>query len=249
MTDWKSPKVYLAFFAMILISGIIGLSIIRDRIVNQQFRSVTVNGQGKVSYIPDLAVVTLGVQIDKVDKADEALNQLNVKVNGIIKAVKELGILEENIQTQNYSLSPQYDMNKDNVSVVSGYNANQQLVIKVTNYDKDAGKLNSVIAAASKAGANQINNLNFDSSNINDLKQQARVLAIADAKNKSNSLAGAAGVILEDITGWYENLISPVPVYGGYNQGGMGAGQMSIPGIPISNREVVIEIGVTYNIK
>ena len=249
MSEWKSPRVAIIILAMILLTGIVTIAILRDRIVNQQFKTVTVNGQGKVSYVPDLAIVTLGVQIDKVAKPEEALNQLNNKVNNIIKAVKDLGIPEDSIQTQNYSLSPQYDVIKDGVSAVSGYNANQQLVIKVANYDKEPAKLSSVIAAASKAGANQVNNLNFDSSSINDLKQQARVLAISDAKNKSNALASTAGVKLEDITGWYENLISPVPAYGAYNQGAMGGGQMAIPGIPISNREVVIEIGVTYNIK
>ncbi len=249
MLEWKSPKVFIIILAMILFSGIVGLSIVRDRLVNQQFKTVTVNGQGKVLYVPDLAIVTLGVQIDKVAKPEEALGQLNGKVTGIVKVLKDLGIPESDIQTQNYSLLPQYDINKDGVSAVSGYNANQQLVVKIVDYDKDPGKLGSVIASASKAGANQINSLNFDSSKINDLKQQARVLAISDAKNKSNALASSAGVELKEITGWYENLISPVPYYGAYNQGGMGGGQMSIPGVPISNREVVIEIGVTYNIK
>jgi len=249
MSEWKSPKVVIIILGMILLSGIITAAILRDRLVNQQFRSVTVTGQGKVTYNPDLALVTLGVQIDKVAKPEDALNQLNTKVNGVIKAVKTLGIADENIQTQNYSLYPQYDYNKDNVSAVSGYSANQQLVIKVINYDKDPGKLSSVIAAASKAGANQVNNLSFDASNMNDLKQQARILAITDAKTKSDALASAAGVKLEEITGWYENLINPVPVYSDYGKGGAGGGAVSVPSVPTGNREVVIEIGVTYNIK
>lgn len=248
--SWKSPRTVLMLVAMILLAGIITVAILRDRIVNQQFRSVTVTGQGKVSYNPDMAIVTLGVQIDKVAKPDEALNQLNSKVNNIIKAVRALGIGEENIQTQNYSLYPQYDY-KDNISVVSGYNANQQLVIKVGNYDKEPNKLNLVIAEASKAGANQVNNLVFDAVNMNDLKQEARVKAISDAKSKSDALATAAGVRLEEITGWYENFINPIPMYAtDYAKGGMGAGGgVSNPTTPAGGREVIIEIGVTYNIK
>ncbi len=246
----KVWRAIITIIGLLLLAGVITIAILRDRIVNQQFRSVTVTGQGKVSYNPDIAVVTLGVQIDKATKADEALNQLNTKVSEIIKAVKNLGITDDNIQTQNYSLYPQYDF-KDNISTVSGYNANQQLIIKVTDYDKQPSRLNSVIAAASKAGANQVNSLSFEAANLNDLKQQARIEAIADAKSKSDSLAQAAGVKLAEITGWYENLVSPQPVYASadYGKGGLGGGGIASPATPAGNRDVIIEIGVTYNIK
>lgn len=242
------------FFAVLigatLIAAIVIVAILRDRIVNQQFKSVTVIGQGKVIYKPDLAIVTLGVQIDKVTKPEDALNQLNAKVDGIIKAIKDAGISDENIQTRNYTLYPQYDY-KDNVSTVAGYNANEQLVIKVTGYDADQSKLSRVIAVASKAGANQVNNLSFEVSNINDLKQQARLKAIEDARSKSEVLAAAAGVELKDITGWYENLVGPISYSSDYAKGaGIGGGAVSAaPQTPSGDQEVIIEVGVTYNIK
>jgi uncharacterized protein YggE len=103
------------------------------------------------------------------------------------------------------------------------------------------------------AGANQVNSLSFDSSQINDFKQQARILALADAKSKSTSLAAAAGIQLSDITGWYENLISPtdsssatVDAKGGTSSSGSGG---AAPQTPSGNQEVVIEIGLTYNLK
>lgn len=244
----KFGRVVVMLMGMILLTGVIAIAILRDRIVNEQFRTVTITGQGKVEYNPDLAVVTLGVQIDKVAKPEEALSQLNKKVEEIIKAVKAAGIGDEDIQTQNYSLYPQYDY-IDNVSSVSGYNANQQLVIKVAGYDKNPGRLSLVIAEASRAGANQVNNLVFDASDMNDLKQEARIKAIGDAKGKSEALATAAGVRLEEIIGWYENTISPMAGYIDYGKGGMGAGgAVSSPNTPSGSREVVIEIGVTYNI-
>ena len=249
MTEEKN-KTAVIIVGLVLLTAIIITAILRDRIVNQQFKNVTVTGQGKVSYTPDIAIVTLGVQIDKVAKPEEALNQLNAKVASIVKEVKASGISPEDIQTQNYSLYPQYDY-KDNVSAVSGYDANEQLVVKVNAYDKDPTKLSRVIAAASRAGANQVNNLSFDASNMNDLKQQARIKAIEDAKTKSSALAATAGVELKDITGWYENLINPVPLYNtaDYGKGGMGAGAIATPSAPAGDRDVIIEIGVTYNIK
>jgi len=240
----------IAIVGIVLLAGVVTVAILRDRLVNQQWRTVTVTGQGRISYNPDLAIVTLGVQIDKVEKPDEALNQLNSKVASIMKAIQKVGVPAEAIQTENYSLYPQYDY-KDNVSAVTGYNANQQLVVKISGYDQDQAKLSRVIAAASKAGANQVNSLSFDSSKMNDLKQQARLAAISDAKDKSTSLAQTAGVELKDITGWYENYVNPTPVYSTaeYGRGGMADQAVSNPVTPAGEREVVIEIGVTYNIK
>jgi len=243
----RSPKFLILALAIICLAGIVVVSILRDRIVSQQYRQVTVTGQGRLNYQPDIAIVTLGVQIDKAPLAEDALNQLNTKVNSIISALKALGISAENIQTQNYSVMPQYDY-KDNVSVVGGYNANQQLTVKITDYDKNLGNLNQVIAAASKAGANQILNLSFDASNLSDLKQQARVKAIADAREKSGALAAAAGVELKNIANWWENLIQPVPSYNYAMGAGIGGGG-GVPQVPSGSREIIIEIGVTYNIK
>ncbi len=245
----SGARTAIAIFGLIALVAIVTVAILRDRIVNQQWRTVTVTGQGRVAYNPDLAIVTLGVQIDKVAQADEALNQLNSKVSSIIAAVTAAGIPAESIQTQNYSLYPQYDY-KDNISSVSGYNANQQLVIRISGYDQDQGRLSRVIAAASQAGANQVSSLTFDSSVMNDLKQQARLAAITDAKDKSGALADTAGVELRDIVGWYENYVNPTPAYStmSYNQEGMGGGAVN-PQTPSGEREVVIEVGVTYNIK
>lgn len=246
--SWKNPKTAIVLIGVILLAGIITVAILRDRIVNQQFKSVTITGQGKLYYNPDLAIVTLGVQIDKVAKPEEALNQLNAKVNEIIKAVKVVGVGDAEIQTQNYSLYPQYDY-KDNISTVSGYNANEQLVIKIVGYDQDQDKLSRVIAAAGKAGANQINNLVFDASNLNDLKQQARVKAIEDAKGKSAILAETAGVKLKEVIGWYENFTGSI-TYDYYAKGGMGAGGMdTAPQVPAGSREIIVEVGVTYSLK
>jgi len=242
----SKPVIIIA--AMVLIAGVIVTALLRDRLVASQYRQVTVNGQGRVSYEPDLAVVNLGVQIDKVKQPEEALNQLNAKVKKIVEAVKAEGIASEDITTQSYSLYAQYDY-KDNVSTVSGYNANQQLSIKVRDYDVKPERLNKVIGAASKAGANQINNLGFDSTQMNDLKQQARILALRDAQSKSVSLTAAAGVKIKNIAGWWETVQSTTDV-SGYGLGGGAEKGASTPAqVSSGSHEVVIDVGVNYNIK
>jgi uncharacterized protein YggE len=241
-------KLVVSVVAMLLLAGIVTIAILRDRIVNQQFRQITVTGQGKVAYTPDIAVINLGVQIDKAKTAEEALTQLNSKMTSVVLAVKAEGIADGDIETQNYNLSPQIEYGNNNIASTTGYNANQQLSVKVKAFDQNKEKLNQVIGAASKAGANQVNNLSFDSSQLNDLKQQARLLALKDAKEKSSLMANAAGVSIKNIAGWYENLIQPQPVYGMAYGAGMG-GNGAAPQVSAGSHEVIIEIGVNYNIE
>lgn len=248
--DHKVQKLVVIITGMVLLASIVILAILRDRIVNQPQYQVTVVGQGKVSYQPNVANITVGVQIDKVAKADEALKQLNDKMNNVIAALKMVGIKEENLKTQNYSLLPQYDY-VNNVSTLGGYNANEQLMIKVENVKDDSSLVGKVVEAASKAGANQIVGISYDVSNLEELKQQARIKAISDARTKANVLARAASVRLGDIVGWWENLIQAPGVSSPYYdaKGGMGGGGTTVSSLPNGNQEIITEINVSYRIK
>jgi len=287
--NWTKIIGILALCAIIIVA------ILRDRIVNERFKQITATGQGKITYVPDTAVINLGVQVDRAPKAEDALNQLNDKIDKIKKAVIAVGVKEEDITTSNYSLSPQYDYRLESAVVsrvsvstpakdlavsssgsvgsaeiapmpayvsapvnsgekvltVIGYTANQQLTIKVRDIANNNNLLNKAIAEAGKAGSNQINGVSFEASNMESLKQQGRVKAIEDAKGKAKELASAAGVRLGDISGWYENFVGPSPYASDsvmYAKGGVGGGG-SMPQVSAGNNELVVEIGVTYDIK
>jgi uncharacterized protein YggE len=173
-------------------------------------------------------------------------------MNKIIEAVKKSGVKDENIRTENYTLSPQYDV-IGGISKVSGYSANQQLSIKIMGIDKDQNLVSNAIASASKAGANQVAGIKFDVSNLNDLKQEARIKAIADAKAKSANIASVAGVRLKKVIGWYENIIKApdgaFPYYS-YGVGGEGGGGgLPTPQIPAGSQEIIIEINLNYEVR
>lgn len=239
-------KWIVALVLVLSLSGVVVVSILRDRIVNNYNNQVSVNGQGKVSYQPDIANITLGVQIDKSATAEEALKMLNEKVGKIISSVLALGIDAKDIKNQTYSLYPYYDY-VEGVNSLSGYNANQQLIIKVKGVDENFNILNQVVSESAKAGANQVLGVSFESSKIEDLKQEARILAINDAKNKALSLSQAIGVSLGDIIGWWENIINPSPYYDYSYYGGMGGG--GNPVINSGSHEVSVELTLNYKIK
>ncbi|MEI6288504.1 MAG: SIMPL domain-containing protein [bacterium] len=249
----RGGKIILGILVLLCITAVAIVSIIRDRIVNIQQNQISVIGHVKVPYQPDIANVVLGVQVDKVAKAEDALNQLNEKVNKIIIAIKATGVADADIQTQNYSLTSQYDY-INNVSVLGGYSANQQLTIKIRDIGVDNNKVSQVISKATTAGANQVNGVSFDVSNLQDLKQQARLLAIADARKKSEVIASALGVRLKEVAGWWENIIQSPDTNQSYpyadGKGGMGGGASSaVPTIPSGGQEIITEVNINYIIK
>lgn len=249
-SNWKTGKIVVAVVLILVLGGVAIVSILRDRIVNQPQNQVSVVGQGRISYQPDIAVVTLGAQVDKVGKAEDALNQLNDKMNKIVSAVKAQGVAPEDIHVQSYTLTPQYDY-FNNVSNLSGYNANQQLIIKVRDVKDKTDVVGKVISEAAKAGSNQILGVSFDVSNLEDLKQEARLKAIADAKSRASKISGVAGVRLGEIIGWWENVVQ-VPgttsIYDASGKGGMGGGLIS-PTMPNGSQEVIIEMNLNYRVK
>jgi uncharacterized protein YggE len=254
-SNWKDPKFILKMLVAVMIAAIVIVAILRERIVNENSDTVSVTGRGKVSYQPDMAVVTLGVQIENAAKAEDALNKLNEATGKIISAVKVLGIPEKDIKTQTYSLVPHYEYKtEDRNSVVSGYDANQQLVIKVKGIDADPGVSGRVIEEAGKAGSNQVMGVSFDISNLEELKQEARIEAIKDAQEKSASLAKAAGIRkLGRVVSWYENIIKSPDSSQNYGYGMGGNAEKSVSSVPAQipsgTDDIVIEMGVNYRIK
>lgn len=248
----KKSKIAFMFLAIIIFGAIVIVSILRDRIVNQNQFQISVVGQGKVFYEPDTANITLGVQIDKLFRADDAINQLNKKANVIIDAITKLGIAKEDIMTQNYNLYSNYDL-IGNVSKVNGYSANESIVVKVKDITNNQELISKVISEATKAGANQINGVTFENSNIDNLKQQARVEAIKNAKEKSKAIEDALGIHFGKIVGMWENYIYPTQDFSSadYGKGGMGigGGAVSTPSIPSGTYEVLVETNISYRIK
>ncbi|MDD5043770.1 MAG: SIMPL domain-containing protein [Patescibacteria group bacterium] len=245
--SWRSPKVIIGLIVVLLVAGVLTISLIRDRIVNPPQWQVNVVGQGRVAYEPDIAKINLGVQVDKVAKAEDALTQLNDKMDKVYKAVIAAGISKEDIQTQNYSLYPQYDY-VDNISRLSGYNANQSIIVKVRDIQKNSNRVSAVIAAATKAGSNQITGVAFETSLLNDLKQEARLKAIADARTKATDISSALDVRLGKIVGWWENVVSS-PDTAGYYYGDGKGGSGASPTVPQGSQELIIEVNLNYRIR
>lgn len=249
MEPQHAHRPWLKALGLILLAGIVVISILRDGIVTPSYNQVSVTGTGKVEYVPDTAHVTLGVHIDSTS-AQSALAQLNAITDRVIPAIEALGIAKDDISTQNLSIYPQYYYPSDAPSTISGYTADQQLTIKIAMASSSNDMVGKVIQTASAQGANQVQSVTFDVSNLSELKQQAVLAAITDARARAQTVADAAGVKLGDVIGWWENPISvpgqPVPYYNGYG-GGMGMDQSM--SILAGSSEIIMEVSLNYETK
>ncbi len=240
-----SQRLFLLLGALVLI---IIISMFSQMIY--QFQSLpqnaphelNVSGEGKAYAKPDIATISFGVHTQAA-KSQDAVNQNNQLMDKIIKAIKDQGVEDKDIQTTSYNLYPLYDYTQYG-SVFKGYSLDQQVQIKIRNFDK----INDILDKAAASGANTIGNLQFTVDDMEKVKSEAREKAITQAKAKAESIASSSGLNIVRLTNVSENYSpSPVPMYG---MGGMGAVKESVaPSIQTGQLEVDLSVTLTYSVK
>ncbi|MEK7577227.1 MAG: SIMPL domain-containing protein [Patescibacteria group bacterium] len=187
---------FLSLYAFTKLVGPIPFSI--NSVTTQKSDFFTVTGVGKATVTPDIAVITVGVTAQS-STVKLAQKELNTKIDAITKGIKQLGVDAKDIQTSNYSIHPRYDY-QSSVQRIIGYDAQSSLTIKV----RDMDKTNNVIDSSTANGANQVGGVSFDVDDRSKAENEARILAVADAKNKAEIVAKTAGFSLGKIVNYSE---------------------------------------------
>jgi len=151
-------------------------------------RVVSVAGEASVSAAPDSAVIRIGVSTQAAS-AREASNANAQKMTAVLAALKDGGIAEKDIQTAWLSLQPQYETSRPGAQRVVGFQASNQLSVRVRDIKSLANLLDRAIAA----GATDVSGIEFVVSEQSKLLDQAREQAIADARRKAELYVKAAG--------------------------------------------------------
>ena len=191
-----------------------------DSISTQKSDSFMVNGTGKSSIKPDKGTVRLGVTATG-KTAEEAKSKMNEIINKVSAAIKGVGVTANDIKTENFSVYPNYNeikpmtMEAPEISIApappgaprdtnaqaTSYTANTNLVITVRQVDL----ANKVLDTASSNGANQMGGVEFGSTDTTVAENDARTKAIADAKQKAQTAAEAAGFRLGKLVNYQES--------------------------------------------
>lgn len=169
-------------------------------------RLVTVTGEATVAIAPDAAVIRIGVSSQE-KTAREASDTNARQMTAVLAAIKDSGIAERDIQTSRLSLQPQYDPNKSGTARLTGFQATNQVTVKIRDIDKLAIVLDRAIAS----GANEMSGIEFVVSEQSKMLDQARDEAIADARRKAELYAKAAGAKLGNVVSISEEGPAPQP--------------------------------------
>lgn len=207
--------------------------------------TIAITGEGKVTAIPDVAVVDIGVITEKANVQAAQLENTE-RMNAITKKVKDQGVEGKDIQTLNYQIYPQYNYDRNGGQSLRGYQVVQNTRIKI----RDLSKIGEILNLVGSAGANQVSGISFTIDDPEVLRQQAREKALDNAKLKAQALAEKAGVKLGKIVSFSEysgGNIAPMPYYA--KEMGMGGGVAAVaPDVQAGTLDVVINVNVSYEI-
>ncbi|MBD3329398.1 DUF541 domain-containing protein [Candidatus Dojkabacteria bacterium] len=241
---------YVGIVVIIAIFLAVTLSIRGADSINRP-RSFSVEAEASKYVTPDTANISLGTEV-----RDPSAKQVQIKgskvINEAVEAIKELGIEEENIRTDNYNISPEYKYNDDtNESEIYSYRMDVMIDIKTTKIDK----ISDILDAATDANINRVNSISFSIEDIEEIQHELKLEAIENAKARAQEQAKAAGLKLGRVLNVNEyggpmpvfsERKAPAPMMDSAEFEESGSGGISInPG----QNEVSVSVSVVYKVK
>jgi len=204
-------------------------------------RVITMGGHGEVRATPDTAMLSAGVTTEGPTAA-AALSANNNRMQTVIAAIKKLGVPDKDIRTSNFSVSPQYANSNNETPRITGYQASNQVEVRLV----DVNKLGTALDALVTAGANQMHGVNFLIRNDAELLSQARIAAVAEARAKAEIYAKATGINLGSILSISEESSpGPRPLYAAAP---MVAMAKAVP-VSMGEQSVSADVNIIWEIK
>lgn len=147
---------------------------------------ICVSGEEKIQATPDIAEITYSVYTQEKD-AKSCQTKNATEADAVISLLKEKGIDEKNIRTNNVGLDPIYDWNDGRK--ITGYEMTTEIVVSSVPID-EAG---TIISDSVNAGINSIDSVQYQCSNFDELYAEALKNAITSARKKADLMAEAGG--------------------------------------------------------
>jgi uncharacterized protein len=158
--------------------------------------SITVTGYGKVLYVPDIGYIHVGISSNAWTAA-EAWKKNEESVKKIFEELRKLGVEEKDLKTSNVSVQTRYQYEDKKQPKFMGYTVSYDLSVTVRKLDQMGAMLDSMM----EGGANQNMNISFGCSKLDELIDDARARAVADARKKATLYVTGAGAMVGDVLG------------------------------------------------
>lgn len=174
-------KIVLLGLALIILAA--ALYIYRP--VQNRFTRITVLGDSQTKIAPDTAVITFSV-VTQNSQAVNAQQENARKSEAVKQAVQNLTQnTKTEIKTDNYTLNPKQDYNYGKMPKIIGYEVKNSVTVSLS----DLTKVGEVIDAATKAGANSVEGIQFIVGETSPAQGGALSLATKQALTKAEAIA------------------------------------------------------------
>ena len=161
--------------------------------------TIQVNGRETVKIEPDKASITYAISTQDVDSAN--CQQENTKeMNMLVEYLKGQGFEDASISTSGFNMNPLYDWSGNERRVI-GYEMRTQITV----FDVEMDQVGVLLSGGVAQGANEIQQVQYYSSNYDEAYNQALEKAIASAKTKAETMAHADNYQVVDLLHVTEN--------------------------------------------
>lgn len=153
-------------------------------------RSVATTGTGRVEAAPDRARIRAQATALAVDSA-AARNAVDAQIAAARAALVRLGYDEDALRANSLRIQPEYSY-QDRERHLTGYRATRDLAVLLTDLERAGEVLDALLAS----GLPEVSGIGYELSAPAELRDEARALAVADARRKAEQLAAELGARL-----------------------------------------------------
>jgi len=264
-TFFNNKRISISVFILIIIISIFTLARFVNEVKqnkyigrnNQGVNTIYVSGTGEVLAVSDIA--SLYITLSKEGKtAKESQDLLNESIKKTLTFLKEQKINDKDIKSEYGGLNPKYSYEQPvclsypcpaREPRIVGYTSTQSITVKVRAVDT-ASEIRTGLA---EIGVTNISGPTFSIDDEDAFKDEARSIAIKNAKEKAKLLAQELGVKLGKIVSFSENTGGYYPVYSSMKSSLGGAEMVSLdsaaPTLPKGENKIISNISITYEIK
>lgn len=151
-------------------------------------RTVSVQGIGTIELNPDCVSLVFSVSSESWD-VNIASSESARKMTAVQEALKAKEITEDRYYTYDYSIRQEYAYTTDRRRY-RNYIVTNKINVTINNIEQAGAIIDSAIAA----GANELTSLEYSvTADTSEAIKKARMIAVKDAEEKAQILAGATG--------------------------------------------------------
>ena len=201
---------------------------------------ITVTGNAAVEASPDEATVRIGI-LHQGGSAKEAQDEANKSVQATLKAIGDLGVPPQRIQTSRLTISPLYVQPRpgsNDAPRITGYTASNVITVTLDIL----GLIGPVVDAGLENGTNQLEGVQFGLRNDGPPRELALHLAVTEAQGKAAAIADALGVTLGSVQEVSESGSSAAPL--GEDRAVFAMASRAAVPTPVSAGQIEIRVGV-----